>query len=148
MTTKVHKVLRLTVVCCHVNKEYPRFSVGVFSRMQCAVFATPEVVKSFCTLLLWSLKFITVPTYAVSRASDVQLKPSPFNAEVMFGRCLSQLRLRGDFPVFFWGWGAEGGDHHHVMFHDKSVAASKASCFLTQCDLMLPVLISCILSFP
>jgi hypothetical protein len=59
---------------------------------------------SFCTLLVWNLKFITVPTYAMSRASDAQLKPSPFNAEVMFGRSLSQLRLRGNSPVFFFGW--------------------------------------------
>ena len=71
--------------------------------MQCS-----PVLKwlSFFTLLVWSLKFITVPTYAVSRASDFQLKASPFNAEVMFERCLSQLRVRGDFTVFFFGGGA------------------------------------------
>jgi len=62
-------------------------------------------VPKWLSHLVWSLKFVTVPTCAVSRASDFQLKPSPFNAEVMFGRCLSQLRLRGDFPVFFFGGG-------------------------------------------
>ena len=121
---------RAKVLRCHVNKEYARFSLDVFSRIL--------VRKSSGTVLVWSLKYVTVPTFAVSRASDFQFKPSPFNAEVMFGRCLSQLRLRADIPVFFLG----------VMFHDRSVAASKASLFFTDCDLMLPVSISYILSFP
>lgn len=41
---EVPKVLRVAEVCCNVNKEYSRFSMGVFSRMRRAMFASPEVV--------------------------------------------------------------------------------------------------------
>jgi hypothetical protein len=144
----VPKVSRLAEVFCHLNKECARFSAGVFSRMQRAVSASPEVVKSFCTLLVWTLKFITVPTYAVSRASDVQFKPSALILKL----CLDAVCLSFGYVVisqsFFWGGGRRGlSSSRDVSRYVRSRFHPERVFFFTECDIMLPVPISCILSF-